>query len=234
MIRVPVLAALYLALHAATAGDLSSLDAELKKAWPKNRTVNLVFHGHSVPAGYHVTPDVRPFESYPHLVHVELKRLYPHASINAIVTAIGGENSTAGAARFVTDVLPHRPDLVCIDYALNDRRLPPGQVEAAWRQMIQQCKTAGIPVVLLTPTGDSKADMDREDDPLRQRADLVRRLARETNVPLADVAAAWQQEIANGVSENELLSQFNHPNRRGHQIAAATIVRAMRDAGLDP
>jgi len=25
---------------------------ELKKEWPGNRTINLVFHGHSVPAGY--------------------------------------------------------------------------------------------------------------------------------------------------------------------------------------
>lgn len=221
-------------MPAATADHLSGLDAGLKKAWPENRTVNLVFHGHSVPAGYHVTPDVRPFESYPHLVHVELKRLYPHAAINAIVTAIGGENSVAGAVRFGQDVLRHQPDLVFIDYALNDRRLPPEQVEAAWRQMIQQCKTAGIPVVLLTPTGDSKADMDRENDPLRQRADLVRRLARETNVPLADVATAWRREIANGTSESDLLSQFNHPNLRGHQIAAAAILRALRDAGLDP
>ena len=46
----------------AFAQALAPLHAELVKKWPGNRTVNIVFHGHSVPAGYHVTPDVRPFE----------------------------------------------------------------------------------------------------------------------------------------------------------------------------
>lgn len=182
--------------HLLAAGPLESLDAELRKAWPGNRAVNIVFHGHSVPAGYHVTPDVRPFESYPHLVHRELKRRYPHAVINVIVTAIGGENSASGAERFERDVLRHQPDLVLIDYALNDRRLSIAEAEAAWGSMIRACEEAGIPVVLLTPTGDSRADMSSADDPLRQRAELVRRLGREDGVMLGDVAAAWLGEIA--------------------------------------
>ena len=37
---------------------LKEMKIELKKEWPKNRTINLVFHGHSVPAGYFKTPIV--------------------------------------------------------------------------------------------------------------------------------------------------------------------------------
>ena len=222
-----------LVLAQAVLGDgLAELDGEMRKAWPKNRAVHFVFHGHSVPAGYHVTPDVRPFESYPHLVHVEMKRRYPLAVINAIVTAIGGENSVAGAARFEADVLRHKPDVVLIDYALNDRRLPLEQVEAAWREMIGKCKAAGVAVVLLTPTGDSSADMTREDDPLRVRADLVRRVAKDEGVMLADVAAAWLAEIAAGTPESEFLSQVNHPNLRGHELAAKEIFRALEGGGI--
>jgi len=40
-----------------------------------------------------------------------------------ICTAIGGENSSAGARRFESDVLVHKPDVLFIDYALNDRGL---------------------------------------------------------------------------------------------------------------
>jgi len=32
------------------------LKTELQKEWPKNRAMNIVFHGHSVPAGYFKTP----------------------------------------------------------------------------------------------------------------------------------------------------------------------------------
>lgn len=120
--------------------------------WPKNRTINLVFHGHSIPSGYQKTPDVRTFESHPQLVFQGLKNKHPFAVMNCIVTAIGGEDSIAGAARFEKDVLCHQPDVIFIDYALNDRRRPLDEVEAAWKSMIQQAKQRKIPVVLITPT----------------------------------------------------------------------------------
>jgi lysophospholipase L1-like esterase len=175
------------------AGGLDGLHSELSKKWPQNRSVNLVFHGHSVPAGYHKTPEVKPFESYPHLVHVKLKELYPYAVLNITVTAIGGEDSASGSSRFKRDVLSLKPDLVFIDYALNDRRKPLDQVERSWRSMIGQAKKAGVPVVVLTPTGDSAADLSNPGDPLHERAELIRRLAKDVDVPLADVSAVTMQ-----------------------------------------
>lgn len=215
-----------------SAQALAPLHAELGKKWPQNRTVNIVFHGHSVPSGYHKTPDVRPFESYPHLVHVGLKGKFPHAVLNVIVTAIGGEASPAGAERFSRDVLPHRPDLVLIDYALNDRRITEDQVEVAWLSMIRAAKEAGVPVVLITPTGDAKADMANPADPLTQRAALIRKIAAAEKVILADVSAAWLAELAKGIPQADLLSQVNHPNLRGHQLAADVIIKALAEAGL--
>ena len=100
---------------------LADVSATLQKQWPDNRIVNIVCHGHSVPAGYFDTPVVDAFNAYPHLLHRGLKSRFPWAVINVIVTAIGGENSEAGAERFDRDVLSLRPDVVTIDYGLNDR-----------------------------------------------------------------------------------------------------------------
>ncbi|MEZ4620696.1 MAG: hypothetical protein R2867_35015 [Caldilineaceae bacterium] len=61
--------------------------------WPGNRTVNIICHGHSVPAGYFTTPVVDSLRAYPHLLFVGLKERFVHAMINVIVTAVGGENS---------------------------------------------------------------------------------------------------------------------------------------------
>lgn len=202
--------------------------AALDIKWPKNHTINLVFHGHSVPSGYQKTPDVRPFEAYPQLVFQGLKKDHPFAVMNCIVTAIGGEDSLSGAARFEKDVLSHQPDVIFIDYALNDRRQPLDKVEAAWKSMIRQAKQRKIPVVLITPTGDSNAKLDDPADPLCQRAELIRKIAKSEDVPLADVFAAWQAEMAKGIPQTELLSQPNHPNLRGHTLAASVLLALFR------
>jgi acyl-CoA thioesterase I len=196
---------------------------ECERKWPENRAIHLVFHGHSVPAGYHRTPEVRPFDSYPHLLAVRLKERFPHAVINTIVTAIGGEDSLAGASRFERDVLCHKPDLVFLDYGLNDRRRADGEVEQAWRAMIRMARKQRVPVVLLTPTDDENADWQQLGDPLRQRAEAIRRLAEAERVPLADVSAAWLRETGKGTPRAALLSQSNHPNRRGHELVADTL-----------
>ena len=69
---------------------LNDLKRELQIEWPENRTINLVFHGHSVPAGYFKTPQVNTLSAYPNLVLKQLKSIYPNAVVNVIVTAIGG------------------------------------------------------------------------------------------------------------------------------------------------
>jgi hypothetical protein len=62
--------------------------------------VNLVFHGHSVPAGYFKTPHVDTLNAYPAQLQRLLKERFPTVVLNSIVTAIGGEDSVRGAARF--------------------------------------------------------------------------------------------------------------------------------------
>ena len=54
---------------------LSDLKKEMQIEWPKNRTINIVFHGHSVPAGYFKTPQVNTLSAYPALVLKEIKAL---------------------------------------------------------------------------------------------------------------------------------------------------------------
>src|SRR6266704_3351789 len=93
----------------------------------------------------------------PHLLHRGIKERFPYAVVNVIVTAIGGEDSEAGAKRFERDVLTHQPDVVTIDYALNDRRIGLERARTAWASMIEQAKAKGVKVILLTPTADLAA-----------------------------------------------------------------------------
>lgn len=72
------------------------------------------------------------FNAYLHLLHKELKERFPYAVINVIVTGIGGETSDGGAKRFEKDVMTHDPDIITIDYALNDRRIGLAKSKIAW------------------------------------------------------------------------------------------------------
>ena len=96
---------------------LEQIKADMKVEWPKNKTINLVFHGHSVPAGYFKTPVVNTLGSYPYLVLEQIKSIYPFTVVNIINTSIGGENSESGEKRFESQVLTHKPDIVFIVYA---------------------------------------------------------------------------------------------------------------------
>lgn len=197
---------------------------ELEKRWPDNRTVNIVCHGHSVPSGYFDTPVVDTFNAYPHLLHRLIKERYPYAVVNVITTAIGGENAVSGAARFARDVLPHRPDVVVIDYSLNDRGVPGAR--EAWADMIRQAQAAGVKVILCTPSWDTtfheQSDYWQE---LVRQAQQVRGLADEFNVGLADSFAAFRAAVQEPDDLNRLLSHWNHPNRAGHELVAAEIAK---------
>jgi lysophospholipase L1-like esterase len=199
------------------------LDAMVVK-WPDNRTINIVCHGHSVPAGYFATPYVNTQEAYPAQLHRIIKERFPFAVVNVIVTAIGGESSPAGAARFDRDVLCHKPDLVTIDYGLNDRG--PGLVEAekAWTTMIEAALKQGVKVILLTPTWDRSYFTGDEDwKRLEAHAAQIRALADRYGVGLADSFAVFREQVQRSEDLAGLLSHVNHPSAKGHRLVAEAL-----------
>lgn len=203
---------------------LAEVTKEMRKAWPTNHTINIVCHGHSVPAGYFKTPDVRTFDAYPHLLHVGLKDRFHYAVMNVIVTSIGGENAVSGERRFETDVLALRPDVVTIDYALNDRGVGLERARKAWVSMIEKAQAKGVKVILLTPTPDKKAKLDDPNDPLNQHAEQIRALAREYHVGLVDSLAIFKEYLKTGGKLDDVMAQVNHPNRKGHEMVTKALL----------
>ena len=205
-------------------GYLSSIKKELKKQWPANRTINLVFHGHSVPAGYFKTPVVNTLDSYPFQVLRELKKHYPYAVINIINTSIGGEHSAKGAERFKSEVLIHKPDVLFIDYGLNDRKIGLEKSGQAWEEMIKAALRKKIKVILLTPSPDSKVNILDKNSELEKHADQIRELSKKHGVGLVDSYELFRQEVLNGNDLAIYMAQFNHPNEKGCSVIAKGIL----------
>jgi lysophospholipase L1-like esterase len=204
---------------------LIELKTELQKEWPKNRTINIVFHGHSVPAGYFKTPQVNTMGAYPNLFLKKLKEIYPFAVVNVIVTAIGGENSVKGAERFERDVLIHKPDLILIDYSLNDRGVGLEIAYSAWNQMIKAAKDHGIKVILLTPSPDQNVNYADPENELKKHSEQVRKIAMENQVGLVDSYKTFEFLYSDKEQLAKYMSQVNHLNELGHELIANEIIK---------
>ena len=204
---------------------LNDIKKELTKEWPKNRTINLVFHGHSVPAGYFKTPLVSTFDSYPFQVLRQLKDKYPFAVINVINTSIGGEASVSGQKRFENQVLNHKPDILFIDYGLNDRSTGLEGSQKAWEKMIERAKQEGIKIILLTPSPDQRVNLSEKDNDLEKHANQIKDLAKKYHIGLADSYAKFKQIKADCDCIPDYMSQVNHPNKKGHSIIADEIMK---------
>lgn len=169
---------------------------------------------------------------------------FPVRVINA---GVGGNSTTDGLGRFAKDVVAHQPDLVVIQFGINDSavdvwRDPPATsprvsietFETNLRRLIERSREAGARVVLMTTNpirwtpklkelyGKMPYNPDRPDGfdlPLLSRYNAVaRRVATGAGVPLVDVHAEFMRGDVDA-----LLLDGMHPNDAGHAIVAGLL-----------
>lgn len=63
---------------------------------------------------------------------------YPDAQIEEIHAAIGGTGSDLGVFRLQNDVLRHKPDLLFVEFAVNDGGAPPERIHKAMEGIVRQ------------------------------------------------------------------------------------------------
>jgi hypothetical protein len=90
--------------------------------------------------------------------------------------------------------------------------------------MITAATERKIPLLLLTPTPDQKANLDDLNDPLVQHAAQIRALAAEYHLGLVDSLESFRAALATGSNLESLMSQANHPNRQGHDLVVAALL----------
>lgn len=71
-----------------------------------------------------------------------LRQHYPKAQVIEVDAAIGGTGSDLGVFRLQQDVLDHRPDLVFVEFAVNDGGAPPEQIYRCMEGIVRQIQRA--------------------------------------------------------------------------------------------
>jgi lysophospholipase L1-like esterase len=68
------------------------------------------------------------------------KKTWPKAEVSEINAAIGGTGSDLGVFRLYHDVLQHKPDLVFVEFAVNDGGAPPDRIHRSMEGIVRQIR----------------------------------------------------------------------------------------------
>lgn len=71
-----------------------------------------------------------------------LQEIYPDAKLSGINAAIGGTGSDLGVFRVQQDVLAHRPDLLFVEFAVNDGGASPERIQKGMEGIVRQTREA--------------------------------------------------------------------------------------------
>ncbi len=128
---------------AATTPEFSAFDRKAKAG----ETLSVVFLGGSLTWGAQSTNPQKT--SYRAIVQRKLEEAYPKAHFQFHDAAIGGTGSQLASFRLERDVLAYKPDLVFLDYTINDNPYvePSPHRLAAYEGIVRRIVTTGAPMV---------------------------------------------------------------------------------------
>lgn len=136
-----------------------------------------------------------------------------------------GTGSAIGALRMQRDVLVHQPNLIFIEFAINDETGDPlnftmrnydGMVRQAWAQnrSIDLCFIEVFATYIEPPYLEGR---------LPTTVDAHYRIADHYAIPSVNVGWALYQRVLAGTPLSSLLPDGAHPNATGHQVYADAI-----------
>lgn len=190
-------------------------------------------------------------EVYATLLANELS--FEGGDVKVVNSGISGNTTRNAKGRFEKDVLEHKPDVVIIQYGINDSavdvwrkppatgpRVPLENYRAYLTEMVRTLKQRGAHVVLMTSNPITWTDPlkklyssppYRPDDPdgmnvtLRDYVETVRKLARQEDVGLVDIYAAFKKADADPKRKPGWLCKDGmHPDDAGHRITANLLI----------
>ena len=176
--------------------------------------------------------------SYRAIVGRQMEAQYPQAQLKCIDAAIGGTGSQLGAFRLDRDVLAYEPDLVFLDYTLNDGAYETtpdtlASQEAIVRRLITE---AHCPVIQMFLAARSFVTDGTTEKMKRRTAHLE--IAKAYNVPCGDAITLMQDKHKKGEIDLDAIwtpESFDtcHPGDKGYAMYAEAAWAAFNQAVAD-
>lgn len=202
--------------------DLKNVYAKLKAG----EEVNVLYYGGSVTNGTGAT-DAEKY-SWRALVGNWLTENFPEAQVNNINVSYGGTGSYFGAYRLWRDVIPKEPDLIFIEYAINDhydnqvRRMSYEQSATQFETIVRGLRTA-LPecdIVTVLTTEKGYINTNRAGN-LHTHAQAHEDISAAYNIPSLHIGRALVNELSYDRTTEDwekLMTDIVHPTDDGYAV----------------
>lgn len=145
---------------------------------------------------------------------------FPQSKVNVINAGLGGTSSYLGVHRVGDEILSHDPDLVFIEFAVNDtlEKTCTNSYENLIRKiLLSESDPALVLLFAAKETGESAEEAEAE-------------LGRYYELPMISYKKAVLPEVeAGSFAWYEIAEDIVHPNNRGHSIFAGLITAYLEE-----
>lgn len=187
-----------------------------------NKDFNVIFFGGSITEGSGAS-DYK--KSYVNLLAEFLNEAHPDYTINIINSGASGIGSNFGLFRLARDVISYKPDVVFVEFAVNDRIYNSKEVSMYMEGIVRRLLKLDAPPViifLVTPTDMSDAC-----------GDVHKKIAYYYNIPVVDIQDYIWRKIGKGdISWNDIACDSIHPNDLGHKLYADCIISFLKENNI--
>jgi hypothetical protein len=199
--------------------------ARTKKKLEVGSSVKIAFCGDSVTHGSYSSCGQA---SFPSVFLDKLTKKFPRSTVQYLNFSQGGASSTTMFPIFYDKILPQHPDLIIVEF-VNDIALDRQTVLNSYTTFFEGARAAGAEVIVCLPHLPAPSYYGVKGWSAvagKPYFSIIKKLAAEHKVGLADIAARWETAAREGIDPMLLLAdELNHPNDRGHEIYAEELIR---------
>lgn len=160
-----------------------------------------------------------PKTCYAYLVYEWWKKSFPNAAFSFVNGGIGGTTSHYGGARAWKDVLCYRPDIVTVDFSVNDDA----------NEFFEETYEGMLRRLLAAPSAPAVVVLNNAFyDTGKNAQDYHNRIADHYGIPHVSIKDTVYPDVESGkIVRADITPDNLHPNDKGHRLVADEICKLL-------
>ena len=189
---------------------------DLMKRAANGESLVIGFLGSSITQG---SLSSTPKTCYAYLVYEWWKKSFPNAAFSFVNGGIGGTTSHYGGARAWKDVLRYRPDIVTVDFSVNDDA----------NEFFEETYEGTLRRLLAAPSSPAVVVLNNVFyDTGKNAQDYHNRIADHYGIPHVSIKDIVYPDVESGkIVRADITPDNLHPNDKGHRLVADEICKLL-------